>query len=390
MPVFKLCLKIFRKNLSSLLIYVFVFLGVAALVSTSSASNPPAAGFSASKTNVAFFSEEDTPLVEGLKAELSKTADFVTLPDEPDALQDALYYRDVTSILRVPKGFTESFLKGEDVQIEQTSVPNSADGAFVELNVDQYLNTAKLYTENDPDITQRELTERLEKDMNVSTQVSVQTGDTAENNRNVLYYYFNYLAYTLSAVLIYGISAVIIVFNNRDLNRRNLCAPVGAGSFNFQLFLSNLFFTALCWAIMVGMGLLLGAKEVNQPGTPYLLLNSVIFTLCVSSVSYLIGILLKNQNAISAVCNVVTLGPCFISGVFVPQSMLNGTVLKIASFTPTYWFVKANDKITSLLVFNSSSLSPVYTCMLVELLFTAAFFALALAVGKRKRMSEER
>lgn len=388
MPVFKLCLKIFRKNLPSMLIYIFIFLGVSTLISRLSAQDQQKAGFSAAKTSVALLGEVDTPLVQGLKKELSRTVDFVSLPDEPDSLQDALYYRDVTSILRIPKGFTQSFLSGRDASILKTSVPDSAEGAFVELNVDQYLNTARLYLENDPGIAQQELVNRLETDMSVDTQVSVQTGSVSGGEENTLYYYFNYLSYTLSAVLILGISAVMLVFNNRDLNRRNLCSPVGAGSFNFQLFLSNLLFTAVCWVVMVGMGLALGAKDVPRTGTLYLLLNSAVFTLCMSSVSYLIGILLKNRDAISAVCNVVTLGPCFISGVFVPQELLNGTVLKIASFTPTYWFVKANNRIASLFDFNSSSLAPVYSCMLIELLFAAVFFALALAVGKRKRLRE--
>lgn len=387
MPVFKLCLKIFQKNISSMLIYVFVFLVVATLISTS-ASEEAQTVFSGAKTKIAFFSGEDTPLVEGLKKELSKTNEFVPLPDESESLRDALYYREVTSILHVPDGFTESFLSGGNAKILKTSVPDSAQGAFVKLNVDQYLNTARLYLENDPGIAQNELVRRLEKDMSVSTPVSLQTGNYSGNGGTVLNTFFNYLAYVLSSVLILGISAIMIVFNNRDLNRRNLCSPVKAGNFNLQLLLANLLFTAVCWVIMAGMGLILGAKEANGPGTPYLLLNSAVFTLCMSSVSYLIGIFLKNRNSLSAVCNVITLGPCFISGVFVPQQHLNDVVLKIASFTPTYWFVKANNQIGSLLVFNSDSLSPVFTCILVELLFSAVFFILALAAGKRKRLTE--
>ena len=39
-------------------------------------------------------------------------------------------------------------------------------------------------------------------------------------------YYFNYLAYALLAVLILGISSIMMVFNNQDIKRRNSCAPV--------------------------------------------------------------------------------------------------------------------------------------------------------------------
>ena len=40
-----------------------------------------------------------------LNRELSRVANFVELPDETEALQDALYFRTVTYILRVPEGF---------------------------------------------------------------------------------------------------------------------------------------------------------------------------------------------------------------------------------------------------------------------------------------------
>ena len=122
--------------------------------------------------------------------------------------------------------------------------------------------------------------------------------------------------------------------------------------------------------------------------TLYFLLNSIVFTICGSSISYLIGNLIKGRSAISAVCNVVTLGTCFIGGVFVPQAFLNSTVLKIASFTPTYWYVKANSKIAELANFDYSNLSTVFYYLLIEFGFALAFFSIAMVVGKKKRMGD--
>ena len=68
MQVFKLCMKIIKKNMSVLLIYVFVFVTFSIIVSLSSGSrNKETDAFTVSKTSIAFLSGENTPLVNGLK-----------------------------------------------------------------------------------------------------------------------------------------------------------------------------------------------------------------------------------------------------------------------------------------------------------------------------------
>lgn len=385
MPVFNLCMKIIRKNLPSMVIYVVVFLGMAILFSATATKNQPAS-FSAQKANVAFISEESSPLIDGFKKELSKNANYIDISDEKEKLQDALYFRSVTCIIRIPKGFTEAFMRGEDVKIQKTVVPNSIDNAYVDLNINQYFNTARLYVKNISGITQEELVQRLNTDLAVDTPVAMKNVQTDVDN-DFTTNYFNYLPYALSSILILGISAIMLVFNDRDLSRRNFCSPISAGNVNFQFVLANLAFTLSCWLIMVVTGILIGGQNSLNGNLPYFLTNTFVFTLSASSISFLIGNLLKNRNAISAVCNVVTLGPCFISGVFVPQEFLGSTVLRIASFTPTYWYVRANNEIAVLKNFSASNLSPIFSYMLIEFGFALAFFAISLVVGKRKRMS---
>lgn len=385
MPVFKLCMKIIKKNLPSMMIYVVVFLGISIIFATN-ASKSQATSFSSQKASVAFISEENSTLIDGFKQELSKNAVYVNIPDETEKLQDALYFRNVTCIIRIPKGFTQAFMRGEDVQIQKTVVPNSASNAYIDISINQYLNDARLYVRNIKGITQEELVEHLKTDLTVNTPVDLKNAQVSTDTDFTMNY-FNYLAYALFSVLILGISAIMLVFNNKDLSRRNFCSPVSAGCMNLQFILANFAFTISCWAIMVGVGTLMGIRNGLSRNFVYFLLNSIVFTLCVSSISFLIGNLMKNRNAISAVCNVVTLGPCFISGVFVPQELLGDNVLKIASFTPTYWYVKANIQIDSLTNLNTSNFRQIAYCLLIEFGFALAFFAVSLAVGKKKRMS---
>ena len=158
MQVFKLCLKILKKNIPSMLIYVSVFLSISIIMTFATANQMDEMSiFTQAKSNIAFISEEDSPLVDGLKRELSKIANFVEIPDKTEALQDALYFREVTYILRVPRGFTRGFMKGEDVQLEKTIVPDSYSDIYVDLAIDKYFNTARLYMQQMDNISQEDL-----------------------------------------------------------------------------------------------------------------------------------------------------------------------------------------------------------------------------------------
>ena len=387
MPVYKLCMKIIKKNLPSMMIYIVIFLGITAIFSANATKNQ-STNFSPQKASVAFISEESSPLIEGFKQELSKNANYVSIPDETEKLQDALFFRNVTCIIRIPKGFTEAFLRGEDVRIQKTVVPNSISNAYVDININQYFNEAKLYVKNIKGINQEELVQHLKTDLAADVPVELSRVQTSTDTHNDFSMnYFNYLAYALCSVLILGISSVMLVFNDKDLSRRNFCSPISAGQVNFHFILANLTFTFSCWAIMVSVGILMSVQNNLNSNLLYYLLNSFVFTLCASSISFLIGNLLKNRNAISAVCNVVTLGPCFISGVFVPQEFLSDSVLKIAGFTPTYWYVKTNNLISSLTNMSTSNLQQISYYMLIEFGFALAFFAVSLVVGKNKRMN---
>ena len=390
MQVFKLCMKIIKKNKAAMLVYVLVFLGIVILISVESSREPIGVMYTASKADIAFFSEENTPLVAGLKQELSKTANFVDIADNTEALQDALYFRKVTYIVRVPKGFTEKFMSGENVSLERTTVPDSFYSTYIDMKLNRYLNTASLYVKSEKKITQEQLVNNLKDDMSKTASVTMTTAQksTDDSNQPFTSYYFNYLAYVLPALLIFSVSVVLEVCNGKDQRARNFCSPMTPRNYNAQLIFAITFFSITCWFILLLPCAAFDPKHFFSPGTSYQILNSFVFLLTAVGVSYLIGNAVNGKEAISALANVCCLVPCFIAGVFIPQRFLSNSVLKIATFTPTYWYVKANETIGNVTHFSTDVLSSAYGYMLVELIFAAAFFALGLAASRRKRTEE--
>lgn len=385
MQVFKLCLKIVKKHLPALLIYVIIFTVMAVIMSANMTSEQEKTFFASSKVNLAFLAAEDTPLVRGLKAELAKRANFVDLPDQKEALQDALFFRKVSYILRVPAGFSESFMQGAQVQLEKTTVPASYNNAYLDLCIEQYLHTARLYVEQLKNISQAELVQHLQADLNTSAAVVLQTDEKHASKQVFAHYFFNYLAYSLMAILILGMSSLMLVFNDKNLRQRNACSPLSMASFNRQLAFFVLVFACCTWAVMVIICFFFSYRHGLNLNALYFLLNSFVFAVCMASLSYLIGLLVKNDNTIPAVSNVLTLGLSFISGVFVPAEFLGDTVLKMASFTPTYWYVAANNHIAALAQFNFATLKPVFNSIFIQLGFALAFLIIALTIGKKRR-----
>ena len=387
MVVYKAFFKVIFKNLAQLMIYFIVFISLAvALANTNFKSQDT--NFAETKVNIAFINYDyNSLIVEGLRDYVSKNANIIDIPNNMESLQDALFFREIEYIVRVPKGFTEELLDGKTPQLEKSSVPASASGIHLDNIINKYLNTVKTYTSNMENLPEVELLGFIGNDLVQTTEVKLSNTmkEISKNQRRA--FYFNYMSYAIFSILILGVCTVMIVFNNSDLKKRNLCSPVKLRNMNFQMVLGNLSFAVLTWLVIVSASFILYGSFMLTTKGLFFLLNSFIFSLAALSVSYLIANVIKSRNAMSAAANVFSLGSCFISGVFVPQALLGKTVLKIASFTPSYWYVKSNNIISNLDNVNMENLTPIFLNMLIMIGFAVAILSVTLVMIKQKRMS---
>lgn len=387
MQVYRAFFKVIYKNLTQIIIYVGIFLFFAVLLSKTY-SNPVSTSFTDTKVNIAFINyDTDSKLVKGLEDCLSKSANILNIPDDNQKLQDALFFRKVEYIVKVPKGFTEDLLGGKTVQLEKSTVPNSTSSIYMDSIINKYINTAKTYHSTMKDLSEEQLVSLIDKDLSQKTEVKLSSSINQNSDNEKCEYYFNYLAYSLFAILILGVCSVMMVFNNDDLKKRNLCSPLKLREMNFQMILGNVSFAILAWFIMIFTSFIMYSSYMFTVKGMLYLLNSFVFTLVALSISFLIGNVIKSKGAMSAAANVVSLGTCFISGVFVPQVLLGKTVLRIASCTPTYWYVKANDSIANLEKIKAENLMPIFNNMLIVIAFAVTIFAVTLVVIKQRRVS---
>jgi ABC-2 type transport system permease protein len=387
MQVFKVYFKIIKANIKQMSIYLIIFLAISLIYSVS-ATPKREEGFSQTKTNVAFINlDEDTALTRGFKEYLSRYVNFVDVENKQDKLQDALFFREVEYIVTIPKNFTKDFLQGKAVEIEKITVPNSTTKMYVDMAINKYFNEARVYVNNVPGITEENLAQQVGKSLSSEIEVKLKTfGDKKQNNAFAVYY-FNFLAYSLFAVLILGVSSNLLVFNDKNLKRRNLCSPMKDRTFNMELIIANLAFALVSYGIMTIFGFILNRENMMTYNGLLLCINALVFTIAALSISFLVGLFIKNRNAQSSVANVLSLGFCFLSGVFVPQELLSDKCLTLASFNPTYWYVKANNAIGKLSNFSLDNLSSILTYMLIELGFAIAIFSVALVANKQMKIT---
>ena len=388
MQAFNAYFKIIRKRAASLLIYFVVFVGVAILVTSAFTSSAPNSYFLPTKPNITVFNEDgNSPLVQGLKDYLGQNATLVDLPDEKQEIEDALFYGRIAYVLRIPSGFTQSFFDGGGVTVENTAASGSTSGVFMDLLVNKYLDTAALYAKNIPGATEAQIADNTQKDLALSVAVDVQN-KTAASGITPYYYYFQYFAYCILAIMIMGVTSVMMSFNEKDLQNRNLSSPLRPKNMNMQLVLGNLVFAGVVWAVLCVIIFALHGKMEFNPGTLLLCVNALVFTLVSLSIGFFAGKFIRNNAVQAAVTNLVSLGLSFISGVFVEQALLGKTVLAVASFNPTYWYVKAIDGIRNLMDYSLQSMLPVIYSMLIQLGFAVALVVIAMVVTKQKRNTQ--
>lgn len=383
MQVFKAYFKILRKHLRPLLIYagLFLFLMVAYINNSDDSSSE----YNTEKVSIMVINQDgENDFLKGLLDYLGTYVNYVEPAKEDIEIQDALYYRKASYILTIPKGFTEEFLANGQPTMQKSTAPDTIEAITVDNAIDNYLNMAKVYQSYLPEVTSQELGQYVTASLQEETKVAVskETRDVTNeaNTRNKTY--FNSLGYIMIAVFITSVSTIMFSFRELYIRRRHSASPLSNRNLNLQLLAANAVFVSAYLIIFLVYNL--NQTRVLNINIILFWINTVTFAIVALSISYLIGISVNSKKAIAALSTAISLALAFLSGMFVPQEYLGASVLKVASFTPAYWFVKANNTIETISGSSGSQLAIVAGYMGIQLGFAAAIISIALVVSKKK------
>lgn len=384
MQVFKAYFKIIKKNIPMLTVYFVVFFGVSIIFVLSNQTSG-LQGFTESKCKVALIVDDtDSVLVNGFVDYINERSRPVAVEDDKESMQDALFFREAEYIIRIPEGFTESFMSGKEAVLEKTSIPDSASTVFVDMMVDNFLSSSALYVKYQPDITQAEVVEKVVSDLSKEAPVTYSDYSTGENVGNISFF-FNFAFYTSMIIMVIGVTSVMMVFNNAIIRQRTLCSPIRPKRIGFETLAANLIFALVVWLINMLISIAMCGDDIISVNGLLWAINLLLITIVCLSISFLVGNLIKGKSAQSAVANTLALGMSFVSGAFVPQVLLGQAVLSFAKFLPSYWYIKASDAIGGLKVITRGSLNEIIICFLIQLGFAVAIISVALVISRQRR-----
>lgn len=380
MTVFKTFLKVLNKCKVPIIIYTVFLIGFAGFNMQTSDSS---INFVESKPNVLIINEdEETGITKDLMKYIQENSQIVEIQkDNKEAVEDALFYRDVNYIIYIPKQYRQDFLEGKNPQIQIKST-GDYQASYAEMLLNRYLKIANTYQQSIKE--EDRLIEKINETLSKQTQVEM-TSKLDTNQLSKAAFYYNFANYSILAGCVYVICLILSSFKQENIQKRTMVSSMNYKTYNRKLLLANSLFAIILWAFYVGLSFILIGDVMFTIHGGIMIINSFIFTVCALTIAIFIGNLVSNKNAVNGIVNVVALGSSFLCGAFVPMEWLPDSVLGIAHILPSYYYIKTNEIVKTIEVWNLETIKPILFNSIMIIIFSSLFIIITNIVSRKKR-----
>ena len=380
MTVFKCYMKILRQNIGLVIMYLAIFFSVA-IVMQFAAGKSEDSLFETASIDLGLVNEDGGTLAQGLVDYLSGIHHVVLMDNDPEQLQENLFYRNVEYILQIPADFYETcMVNGESLKV--TKVPGSYSSFYVDQQISSYLNTIQTYLA--AGFSQEKAIQAVKKETH--EPVTKLTFDSGTSDTSPSTYYFRYIPYLFLGALCYTMGYILMAFKKGDIQKRMEASAISVRRQSVEGLLATGMIGVILWLIgFLGVTFMYGSRFWQSGLCVYYILNTFTMLIVALSLSYLIGMFITNSNLLSGVANLVSLAMCFLCGVFVPMDVMDKSVLKFAQFLPVYWYEQVNEILSRHHTLSPELLGQVLIGIGIQLLFAAAFISLILVVSRYRK-----
>lgn len=386
MTVFRGYLLIIKRNVWSIMMYIAVFAGIAVLIQASYQNSSITQGFTAYKLNMAVIDRDGGALAQAVRTLMGQKQHLVELADDQQVIQDELFYNNVEYVLVIPEGAEEKLARGE-MAVQSISAPNSIASYYAQAQVDAFLNQVKVCLECG--LSMEEACRKALAAAGETADVKLVDVNGNAGIREGYNYYFRYMPYAFLGATVMTMGVVIMEFKKRDIRRRMQSSAAPFFRQNLAAVASFAVVGLAIWAVCILLGsLLYQGGAFKSSNAVFYLLNSLCCMLVALSLGYLTGIVSGGSNSLSGFSNVITLGLCFLGGIFVPLEMLGDGVRRMSQVLPTYWYAVINDTLGDYEALSAEKLGIIWKGLLIQVLFAAACFGITLAI-RRLQMQEK-
>ena len=379
MTVFKTFLKILNKNKFIIILYTMFLIFFGGFNMQTSENNT---NFVASKPDIMIVNyDEEKGITKDLIKYIEENSNVVDLKNNEDAINDALFYRDVNYVVYIPKNYNKDFMDGKNPEIEIKST-GDYQSSFAEMLLSRYIKVANIYQKSIN--SEEELISKINETLSKKSEVEI----TSKLDTNILSkatFYYNFANYSIMACLIYVVCLILASFKDIKIQKRTIISSTNYKTLNRKILLSNSLFSIILWMIYVVLSFILVGDIMFSIHGIFYLINSFVFTICATTIALFIGNIVSNKNAISGIVNVIALGSSFLCGAFVPMEWLPDGVIKIAHILPSYYYISNNEILKTLEIINFNTIKPILLNIIIILSFSIIFIILTNIVSKRKQ-----
>lgn len=380
MTVFKCYMKILKQNLGLVFLYLGIFFSVS-IVLQMAAQKGEDSLYQTTSIDLGVVNPDDSLLSSGFVDYLSQIHHVTIMENDPETLQENLFYRNVEYIIQIPADFYKTCIQnGESLKV--TKVPGSYSSYYIDQQISSYLDTMRTYLA--AGFSQEEAITALKSQ--VHEPVTKLSSNSVSTDKSPLVYYFRYIPYLFLGALCYTMGYILMAFKKGDIQKRMAASAISSRRQTLEGLLAMGMIGAGLWFLgILGAVLMYRNNFLDSRMLPYYLLNTLLMLIVALSLSYLIGMFINNSDLLSGAANIVSLSMCFLCGVFVPMDVMDKSVLKVSQFLPVYWYEQVNEILSSHISLTSQLQEKVWLGMGIELLFAVVFVFLIMVVSKQRR-----
>lgn len=278
MTVFKTFLKILNKNKFVVLLYTIILLVFGVFNMTTSENNT---NFIAVKPDILIINkDEEIGLTKNLMEYIKDNSNIIDIKLEEEAIDDALFYRDVNYIIYIPENYRQTILNGEEPEIQIKST-GDYHSSYAEMLLSRYIKIQNIYSNEISD--EAELIEKINNSLENETQIEV-TSKLDTNSLSKASYYYNFASYSILAGAIYVICLILSSFNEKSIRKRTIISSMNYKKHNKILLLSNGLFATALWLFYIAISfIIVGETMFNTARTNIYSKFIYIYNVCLNN-----------------------------------------------------------------------------------------------------------
>lgn len=380
MTVFRGYLLIIKRNWGFIFVYTALFL-LTMLIIQGETQKKEEKEFQRSRLKIAVVDEDGGMLAEGLTDYLSTMHDISEIGKEDGTLLEAVYYGDISSVVRIPEGVEEKW------EVQLTKIPGYAESDYLKEQMNLFLNQVRFCTENGYSMQEAFALVRQPPE---EQSVKLLNVNGNQGKWEPYYYIFRFLPYLSIAVLCLILSIPMNAYRKKEIRQRLQCSAVSLRRQSGEAILAFLVVGGIFWAAMIGVAAAFSKNSFwESPHVAYLAGNSLLMVLTSLAMAFLIGAVAESEKVINIIVNVTALAVSFLGGVFTPTSILDAGILKFSRLLPVYWYEEVNNLLAGFQKISPERQGEIWKAFGIQLLFTVACTSIGMAVLKLKEQKED-